>query len=91
MNDQALDVLNVLLHSSLDVLLRVACNSHSVANNKESVVVGASSSDGESVDSEDGIGEKVDKRHSSFSVDSNLSFEFAETQEPCITYKFEYS
>ena len=32
---------------------------------------------------------KSGKRNSSIGVDSNLSFEFAETQEPCLEYKFE--
>ena len=39
----------------------------------------------------DSAGGEPKNRKSSISVDSNLSFEFAETQqEPCIAYKFEY-
>ena len=35
------------------------------------------------------MGKFGNKRNSSIGVDSNLSFEFAETQEPCIHYKFD--
>ena len=81
--------------NKFDIMMTLHFNNKENSNLPKNQSMGGLPSDdkmsgGGNVASKDETSGRNTNRNSSVSVDSNLSFEFAETQEPCVSYKFEY-
>ena len=73
--------------------IETSCNNQQCSDTvKKSVEMQSNFDDdnNENDSAKDNLSSKFGKRNSSIGVDSNLSFEFSETQEPSVAYKFEY-